>query len=612
MYSNSSKVNIIGALFIKILRMLAENHFLYNVPNYKDIICEEIFLIGKIWASKRDNVLAIGKELIRLLIPLAKSNIDEITTVIEDISTMKAADNTSMCYKLLTTPPNYIHINTFSTSFYTCINIPPLMERMLLYLLTDVRRYNYIKYITWMFKKFNIISDSEKTLLTDIARYIITSWSMVKVKSEITPRWLIIGYLLKACKSEVINSEIKQAIFYDWLFYNKDRDLLSIEPGVLVIFNSIKEFSDMTMELIEFLDIYSENFSPVFKTKIRENICEAFKHSEVVQVIPSLKVLIREEKMSKEIKTIFEELTKSKEDKEPKVVYENIDISLTSIPDLSNLTLKVINNEFCIDNIIQELINPITLKNFVSFRSIDTFKLLLDDFCKDYLNKLKSQNLLNKSLNLQTAYENIPIHFAHFYLNSFKDELIQSISTEGNKMIHTTLIETIISKYMEKREKELQLLSNCLLQICTLHKEFIVRVIIILCRNIRIYGKDIFNIFRVVYGNKMKDVLKDFFKICVENLDIDIINYFIEKGIGVFYPVIEDDVELLTPIIIYANKSNLSRICSDIEGRKYTLIDKNVYLMITKSLTANEKARAWDLFLVHDRLNYSNEKVNSN
>ena len=74
----------------------------------------------------------------------------------------------------------------------------------------------------------------------------------------------------------MISALIKQAIFYDWICFKKDKDNVNlIEPAVQIIFYSAKEYPDLTMELLEFLDCYSEYFdknnkSPMFKPAITE------------------------------------------------------------------------------------------------------------------------------------------------------------------------------------------------------------------------------------------------------------------------------------------------------------------------------------------------------
>jgi Conserved protein (DUF2356). len=42
--------------------------------------------------------------------------------------------------------------------------------------------------------------------------------------SDIIPRWAVIGWLLTTCTSSVAASNAKLALFYDWLFFEADKD----------------------------------------------------------------------------------------------------------------------------------------------------------------------------------------------------------------------------------------------------------------------------------------------------------------------------------------------------------------------------------------------------
>ncbi|KAG8239928.1 hypothetical protein J437_LFUL019448 [Ladona fulva] len=48
--------------------------------------------------------------------------------------------------------------------------------------------------------------------------------------SDIIPRWAVIGWLLTNCTSPVAASNAKLALFYDWLFYDPEKDnIMNIE-----------------------------------------------------------------------------------------------------------------------------------------------------------------------------------------------------------------------------------------------------------------------------------------------------------------------------------------------------------------------------------------------
>ena len=42
--------------------------------------------------------------------------------------------------------------------------------------------------------------------------------------SDIIPRWAVIGWLLTTCTSNVAASNAKLALFYDWLFFEAEKD----------------------------------------------------------------------------------------------------------------------------------------------------------------------------------------------------------------------------------------------------------------------------------------------------------------------------------------------------------------------------------------------------
>jgi hypothetical protein len=111
------------------------------------IIEEEIFILSKIWASKKEEVLSVGKELIRLIISISKVQRPEILPMIEDIGK-------SDYWSLLSASTSKMFFNP-----YIQLSIPPLVERMLLYLLTEAKRVNLNRYMIWMMKKLNITGE---------------------------------------------------------------------------------------------------------------------------------------------------------------------------------------------------------------------------------------------------------------------------------------------------------------------------------------------------------------------------------------------------------------------------------------------------------------------
>ena len=79
-----------------------------------------------------------------------------------------------------------------------------------------------------------------------------------KKKNEAVHRWLILGWVLKFLKSRYYIVMAKQALFFDWLFYDGDIRLYRIyEPVWLMIVNSLGKYREMSEEILEFLFVYS-------------------------------------------------------------------------------------------------------------------------------------------------------------------------------------------------------------------------------------------------------------------------------------------------------------------------------------------------------------------
>ncbi len=155
------------------------------------IIEEEIFILSKIWISKKEEVLSVGKELIRLIISVSKVQRQEILSMIEDIGK-------SDYWSLLSASQNKIVFNP-----YIQLSIPPLIERMLLYLVTEAKRANLHKYMIWMMRKLNIngevmnmiqIQGEEESILSDIVRYIVTCIQTHINHPDIPQRWILVGW----------------------------------------------------------------------------------------------------------------------------------------------------------------------------------------------------------------------------------------------------------------------------------------------------------------------------------------------------------------------------------------------------------------------------------
>ena len=335
-FENDKDFNITGVIFIKILRLLSETHIYHHIyklgnnddPNnlnnnasnllqiadtYQKIGFNEqtkktigeiydiqIDILTKIYKERKEKIFNIGRELIRHLIPLGNSNIEIIKTIFNDLLKDNYYD------KVLSLPYNERGCN-----IYAQINIPPLMERMLIYLLTNVRRSSgtYSYYVNWMLREFHMENCIENTILVDISRYIVTNYSFYNRSnyvSDYIPRWLILSYILKKINNHILSSELKQALFFDLILFDKERDdLYLVDPSILSIMINMKDFPFISEELIEYLDSYARHFDNNNSQKRINSISEAFKVLEEKEYIINVEKTIIESKMDDKFKKIL-------------------------------------------------------------------------------------------------------------------------------------------------------------------------------------------------------------------------------------------------------------------------------------------------------------------
>ena len=332
-------INLPGIIFIKILRLLTETHIYQNKYNLtsnenineknsaiitnivetyqkinfsektKKLISEiyetQIYILTKIYTEKKQEIFSIGRELIRNLISIWNSNIEIINTIKTDISA------------------NYENILSISNSIngynnFTTINIPPLMERKLAFILTGVKKNSstYSYYINWLFHEYKIENSIGNTLLVDITRFIMTNnyyYMKYQYDEDYIPRWLILGYLLKHIKNQIISSEIKQNIFLDLILFDKNKDnYYLIEPCLSCIIANLKEFPAISEELIEFLEHYVKHFDNKNVQKRINSICDAFQVFEQRgRNNNDFDKLIRNSKMEEKFKNSFINLIKN-------------------------------------------------------------------------------------------------------------------------------------------------------------------------------------------------------------------------------------------------------------------------------------------------------------
>ena len=127
--------------------------------------------------------------------------------------------------------------------------------------------------------------------------------------SDIIPRWAVIGWLLTSCTSQVAGSNAKLALFYDWLFFEPDKDnIMNIEPAILVMHHSMRPHPAITATLLDFLCRIILNFTiGREQEKVRAGIYNSLNQILNKRVLPTLSPLFDNPRLDKELRCMLRE-----------------------------------------------------------------------------------------------------------------------------------------------------------------------------------------------------------------------------------------------------------------------------------------------------------------
>ncbi|KAL4395842.1 uncharacterized protein [Arachis hypogaea] len=232
--------------------------------------------------------LRIGRDFIRLLQDLI--HVPEFRDIWKDLMLCPSKFNTSRFINVLQL------YRTRTCSKYVLLRINPEMETRLRFLMTYVKLGHQKRHQIWFFQKFLHEPDRE-TIIVDIVRFICCAHHPPNeiIQSDIVPRWAVIGWLLKSCRSSYVEKSVKLALFYDWLYFYESVDsVMNIEPAILLMVHSIQKYIDITHNLLEFLLYLVDNFDVQVENKvlIAKGVSSALQLLAKKGVIHSYDVLI--------------------------------------------------------------------------------------------------------------------------------------------------------------------------------------------------------------------------------------------------------------------------------------------------------------------------------
>lgn len=287
---------ILNSALYTFLRLLADHCRLSSNARIDALKQLEMRFCVKMLREQFHLCLKIGRDLVRLLQDLI--HVPVFGTIWKD----------------LILDPNEFKTSEFSdisqlywsrtSSRYFLLRITPEMETQLRFLLTHVKFGNQKRYQAWFVKKF--LSGSEReTIIIDMVRFICCGHhpSNEIIQSDVIPRWAVIGWLLKCCRKNHVEANVKLALFYDWLFFNETVDnIMNIEPAMLLMAFSIPRHLEITHTLLEFLFLLVDNYDVDRNSIISKGVRSAFSVLVQKGVVQSMDVLTSCELLSPNLK----------------------------------------------------------------------------------------------------------------------------------------------------------------------------------------------------------------------------------------------------------------------------------------------------------------------
>lgn len=287
---------LVGSVVYSVVRII-EDHHNVGLTNLRN---KEVKFVISLIRDRFNDVVPIGRDFVRLLQNVAR--IPEFEKLWQDI--LLEPKTLSPTF---TGVWQFLQIRT-SRRYLQC-RLTPEIERKLHFLTNSVKFGNHKQYQEWFQNKYFTTPESQ-TLRSDLIRFIINAIHPTNdmLCSDLTPRWAIIGWLLTSCTNPIVSANAKLALFYDWLFFDPLKDnIMNIEPGILVMYFSLKNHPFVTGSLLDFLCRIIKNFSPMYEDKIRHGVYSSLRKILEKQVISNLEPLFESPKLDRDLKVLIRE-----------------------------------------------------------------------------------------------------------------------------------------------------------------------------------------------------------------------------------------------------------------------------------------------------------------
>ncbi|KAI9317862.1 protein-domain-containing protein [Dichotomocladium elegans] len=194
----------------------------------------------------------IGRDLVRLLQDV--SSIPDFAELWQDIlnEPQKLSSSFKGIAALLQTPTPREYLRS---------RLSPDMEHKLLFILQNLRINHYQRNLGWFLQRFIGTSES---VYVDVIRFIVAGWypNNQILQSDIVPRYVVIGSMLRGIKNPVVAANVKAALVFDWLFFTANDNIMFIEPSMLLMERSAERYPYITAIIMEFLKHAVEDYFP--------------------------------------------------------------------------------------------------------------------------------------------------------------------------------------------------------------------------------------------------------------------------------------------------------------------------------------------------------------
>uniref|UniRef100_A0A3P8WPK8 Integrator complex subunit 3 n=1 Tax=Cynoglossus semilaevis TaxID=244447 RepID=A0A3P8WPK8_CYNSE len=261
----------------------------HGAPNLLPLRQKEVDFCISMLREKFMECLIMGRDLVRLLQNVAR--IPEMESLWRDL-----LHNPQVLSPQFTGVLQLLTART-SRKFLAC-RLTPDMETKLLFMTSRVRFGQQKRYQDWFQKQYLSTAESQ-SLRCDLIRYIcgVVHPSNEVLSSDILPRW-----------SNVAASNAKLALFYDWLFFNPEKDsIMNIEPAILVMHHSMKPHPAITATLLDFMCRIIPHFFPPLESQVRQGVCNSLTFIMEKRVLAHLLPLFDNPKLDRELRSMLRE-----------------------------------------------------------------------------------------------------------------------------------------------------------------------------------------------------------------------------------------------------------------------------------------------------------------